>query len=127
MARLASVCLWRYRRERHLGLERHPQLRWPEALVLLDADTGAVRSACFWDDAAADLALPPVDLLIVRRAGGTGIIDSAALQQAGAPVALDCAGAAAVVANQATRHLHATVDLLATARFQALDDADWTD
>lgn len=127
MARLSSVCLWRYRRERALGLTRHPKLHWPEALVLVDSATGNVHSACFWDDASADLALPPVDLLIVRRGAAAGVLDSSALQQAGTPMALDCAGAAVVAMNDATRRLHAQAELLPAARFLALDDADWTD
>jgi hypothetical protein len=127
MPRLTSVCLWRYRRERLAGMARHGHLRWPEALALLDTATGMVCSACFWEDPTSALALAPVDLLIVRRGDRTGLIASASLTAAAAPIALDCAGAAVVMPSATTVQLHDSYELLPATRFKALDDADWTD
>ena len=127
MARLTSVCLWRFRRERVEGQAAHPHLHWPEALVLLDTSNGAVRSACFWDDPARPLALPPVDLVVIRRGGDAGVLTTEELLRIAPAQALDRAGAVVMEPGEALRRLHAEAPLLSAARFKALDDADWTD
>lgn len=127
MPRLTSVCLWRYRRERSAGKLHHPRLFWPEALALLDLDNGAIRSACFWQDPTIDIALPPVDLIIINRGNTTGVIETSVLHELGEPLALDYAGAAAVPASEKTKRLYAEAELRPTSSFKAIDDADWTD
>lgn len=126
MARLTSVCLWRYRRERAAGLAAHPDLRWPEALVLWDTVDRTARSACFWHDPAIPFALPTVDLLIVRRGDSTGVLTSDLLAAAH-PTPLPHAGASAIQPSPDVARLYAEAPLLPIARFQALDDADWND
>lgn len=126
MARLASVCLWRYRRERGEGLRRFPDLAWPEALVLLDQEQGAPRTAVLWQDPRRDLALPPVELLVVQRDGAAGVLPAEQLAALGGE-ALPLAQAARVLATGSTRALAAEAPLLPAARFRALADHDWSD
>jgi hypothetical protein len=126
MARLASVCLWRYRRERSAGLLRYPELAWPEALVLLDQELGVPRTAALWQDPGRALALPPVELLVVQRAGGAGVLPAEQLAALGAEP-LPVAQAARIPVGEGPRGLASGAPLLPVARFRALADHDWSD
>jgi len=126
MERLASVALWRYRRERAVGSRRHPGLVWPEALVL--ADDGSARSAVLWSDPTRPFALPPVELVVVRRAVGAGVLPAdEVLTAAGGGTALDAGQAVALAPTAALVDLHARARLLPAERFKALGDGDWVD
>lgn len=126
MARLASVCLWRYRRERTAGLARFPELVWPEALVLLDQELGVPRTAALWQDPGRALALPPVELLVIQRDGTAGVLPAEQLATLGAE-ALPLAQAARIAATGSTRTLATSAPLLPATRFRALADHDWSD
>jgi hypothetical protein len=118
MARGASLRLWRYRRELAQARAERPDLHWGEALVLLDRDREAARSACLWPDRPGDWALPPVELVVVRRPDGALVVESAGLPD-GDPLpalARHIAGATAPPAGGRPAQ-----------RFQALLDHDWRD
>ncbi|MFW5752498.1 MAG: hypothetical protein ACOCYV_00460 [Planctomycetota bacterium] len=124
--RAASLALWRYRRERHAASERHPELHWPEATVLLHADRA--RTAALWADPAADFALPPVELLVVRRDAETGLLPAdelCAAASGGTP--LELSAAIAIHSSPAVRALHAGSRLLNATRVRMLADGDWSD
>ncbi len=126
MARLASVCLWRYRRERTEALRRFPELVWPEALVLFDQEQGAPRTAALWQDPGHAFALPPVELLVIPRGSSAGVLPAEQLAALGAE-ALPVAQAARVVVSDRARALAAKAPLLPVTRFRALADHDWSD
>ena len=127
MDRRSSLALWRYRREQAGGREAHPELCWPGALALLD--DGVARSATFWMDGGQDLALPPVELVVVRRGeGDTGVLDADRVRvAAGGGTTLDYAAATRIPATPAVRELFASGDLTPVERFRALDDSEWSD
>lgn len=127
MPRRASLALWRYRRECARGRREHPDLVWPGALALLE-DTTA-RSATFWADPDIDLALPPVELLVLRRGDDApGVLPAAELiAAAGGGTSLGCGAATRIDATAATRALFAEAELLPADRFRALDDQEWSD
>ncbi len=127
MGRLASVCLWRYRRERASGLAARPELRWPEALALVDVSVGAARSAIIWDDPDRPLAMPPVELVVVPRPGAPGVLLAEVLLGAAQGEPLPFGQAARILPGPATSALFRTAELLPAARFKALGDHDWTD
>ncbi len=126
MDRPSSLALWRYRKQRKEGVEKHPDLLWPDALVLLDDDRA--RSCIFWEDPDQITVVPPVDLLIVRRGDTTGLLPVDELLTAASTVKnLTCGGAVAIHPDEATRQLHAQAKLLPTERYQALSDLEWAD
>lgn len=126
MDRRASVALWRYRRERAAGAAARPDLRWPEALALLE--DGAARSAALWEDPTRPLALPPVELVVVPRADGAGVLPAdEVLAAAGGGETLPHGLARAVPGGGRLADLHARAHLLPAQRFRALGDGDWTD
>jgi hypothetical protein len=127
MNRLASVCMWRYRRERAEGVRRYGHWHWPDVVSLLDLETHCVRSAAFWQDPAATLVLPPVELLIVRRGAHTGVLVAADLAAFAKPDALPIASAASIPASAALSSWLAAAPVLPTTRFRAVDDYDWSD
>jgi len=126
MSRRASVALWRYRRERTAGQAAHPSLLWPEALVLLDRDLGLARSAALWSDPAQELALPPVELLVIPRAGGHGVLPVDEVLAAGPSRPIPLAGALHLPAGSRTDLFNRAI-LLPATRFSALDWVDWAD
>jgi hypothetical protein len=122
----ASLALWRYRRERGLGRERRPDLVWPEAHVLLDVDHAV--SAALWADPAQPLALPPVELVVVQRGDGTGVLPADELRTAaGGGMPLELAQAVALAPGPRLSDLHGRARLLPAVRFRALLDGDWSD
>jgi hypothetical protein len=127
MNRLASVCLWRYRRERARGQAAHPQLHWPEAFALLDREGPAVRSAAFWNDEGMPWALPPVEMLIINQDGRSGVLVAADLAAVAGAAPLPLASAALVTPSPPVSGVFRNGVLLPTARFRALSDLDWSD
>ena len=127
MARLSSVCLWRYRRERARGQAAHPELHWPEAFALLDREGAAVRSAAFWNDAERSWALPPVEMLIISQEGRSGVLVAADLATVAGAAPLPLASAAHVAPSPQVSGVFRHGVLLPTARFRALGDLDWSD
>jgi hypothetical protein len=127
LERHASLTLWRYRRERARGLEQHPQLTWPEALVLLDVDAGTARSAALWQDAGHALAAPPVELLVIPRAEAPGVIPSDELLTAGAGKPLAIAQAVEIQPSDRVKNLFEKAKLMPKSRFKALNEGDWSD
>ncbi|MDA3961100.1 MAG: hypothetical protein PF961_09940 [Planctomycetota bacterium] len=127
MDRRSSLALWRYRREIEQGRGEQADLTWPGALALLDGSTA--RSATFWADPSADLALPPVELLVIRRPNGdTGVLpadDLIAAAKGG--TTLGSGAATRIASSEATRSLFAEANLLPAERFRALDDQEWSD
>lgn len=124
--RAVSLALWRYRRERLSGRQRRPDLIWPEAHVLRDGDRAV--SAALWADASQALALPPVELVVVQRADGTGVLPADELRTAaGGGLPLDVASAIALQPGPRLADLHARAKLLPATRFKALLDGDWSD
>lgn len=126
MERHASLALWRYRRERRRGLAAHAGLAWPEALALRDGNVA--RSAALWLDPSRPLALPPVELVVVRRAEGAGVIpaDEVATAAGGGQPLVE-GGARALAPSPRLADLHARALLLPASRFTALADGDWVD
>ena len=119
--RAASVLLWRYRVERAAGRRTFPEHHWPDGLALHDLATGEVRTACLWGEPSAPLALPPVDVVVLRG----GVIPSDSLRRLGSATG---PGAAILIEpNQAVLDLHAHVEPLAASRFRGLGDEDWCD
>ncbi|HEX3135588.1 MAG TPA: hypothetical protein VHX44_18645 [Planctomycetota bacterium] len=126
MARLPSVCLWRYRRERAMARSAITDLQWPDALVLLDQQDRCARSAVLWRDPSVPIALPPVELVVIPRGASSGVITAEALSAlGGAPLPL--AQGQRLTPTQATADLFANVALLPATRFKALGDYDWGD
>lgn len=124
--RAASLALWRYRRERAIGRQRRPDLTWPEAHVLLDGDRAV--SAALWADPDHALALPPVELVVVQRADGTGAIPADEVRTAASGgLPLEWAQAVALSPEPRLHDLHARARLLPATRFKALLDGDWSD
>lgn len=124
--RRSSVAIWRYRRARHAHVEQDERL-WPEALVLLDGHQ--VRPAAFWMDPALPLALPPVEVLVLRRSAtdlGVLPVDDFLLAAGAAPTD-SASGARLIDPVPAVLALFAGATLQPIARFRALDDSAWTD
>lgn len=126
MARLPSVCLWRYRRERAKGRAAITDLQWPDALVLLDQQDRRARSAVLWRDPTQPMALPPVELVVIPRGDATGVLLAEQVSAlGGAPVAF--AQAQRLEPTAATAGLFANATLMPANRFKALGDHDWSD
>lgn len=126
MDRRASLAVWRYRREQAQGREAHPELCWPGALALLDG--GVARSATFWMDPGQDLALPPVELVVLRRGETTGVLPAERLRAAArGGTTLDYGAATRIPSTEAVRELFASGELAPVERFRALDDQEWSD
>lgn len=127
MDRRASLALWRYRREQAGGREAHPELCWPGALALLHE--GAAHSATFWMDPTQDLALPPVELVVVRHADGSaGVMPADRLRAAaGGGTTLDYAAATTIPSSPAVVELFTVGDLDPVEAYRALDDLEWSD
>ena len=124
--RAVSLALWRYRRERTRGRQARPDLAWPEAHVLLDGDRAV--SAALWADANRPLALPPVELIVVQRSDGTGVLPSDEVRTAaGGGLPLEMAQAVALQPSPRLTDLHSRAKLLPATRFKALLDGDWGD
>lgn len=126
MGRLASVCLWRYRRERARGRRDFPELHWPDAVALLDLELGQARSAALWHDPRKALALPPVELLVLPRSDGFAVLPADILAELGAQP-LPCAQAARLEPSPAIAARLAQAEVLPAKRFRSLGDHDWTD
>jgi hypothetical protein len=126
MARLPSVCLWRYRREREGARQAHADLRWPEALVLLDRQDQCARSAVVWPGPGNAFALPPVELVVITDGTRAGAFPAERLSALGGEP-LSLGQAQRVRPTPATDALFATTDLMPPDRFRALGDHDWTD
>jgi hypothetical protein len=126
MARLSSVCLWRYRRERAMGRSAITDLTWPDALVLLDQDARCARSAVLWRDPTLPMALPPVELVVIPRGNASGVIEAGLLSALGGDP-LPFAQAQRLLPNEKTTHLYAQTPLIPATRFKALGDFDWSD
>ena len=126
MARLPSVCLWRYRRERAMGRSAIRDLQWPDALVLLDQQDRCARSAVLWRDPTQPIALPPVELVVIPRGNATGVLMAEQVSAlGGAP--LPFSQAQRLEPTAATAELFANAALLPANRFKALGDYDWSD
>jgi len=125
MDRGASLALWRYRRERRRGMGARPDLLWPEALALRDG--GAARSAALWLDPTRPFALPPVELVVVQRADGAGVLPADEVATAGGGLPLVDGGAIALTPSPRLADLHARARLMPASRFTALGDGDWVD
>lgn len=126
MARLPSVCLWRYRRERAKGRAAITDLQWPDALVLLDQQDRSARSAVLWRDPTRAIALPPVELVVIPRGDASGVLSAEQLSAlGGAP--LPFAQAQRLEPTAATAGLFANAPLMPANRFKALGDYDWSD
>jgi hypothetical protein len=126
MGRLASVCLWRYRRERSQGRLAHPELVWPDALVVLDHSTNNARSAVLLPSPMVSMALPPVELVVVNAAGASLVLPADIISACGGePLALG--QAQQLVPNAALSTVLSTTPALPISRFRALGDHDWSD
>lgn len=129
MDRVASVALWRYRSERPRGAQKHPDLVWPEALVLLDSSGDSrARSAAAWLDPTRALALPPVEFLVIQRNGEAGAVPSdELLTAAGGGVAIDLGQATRIEAGTRVQDFFHRAKLLPVGRFKFLGDSEWAD
>jgi hypothetical protein len=129
MERVASIALWRYRRERQRGMEQQPELAWPEALVLLDLSDGPrACSAAAWLDPNRPLAVPPVELLVIQRQGEAGTVPSDELLTAtGGGKPLPLAQAIRIDPSERVSGFFERAKLLPAGRFRFLDDGDWSD
>ncbi|MBA3708917.1 MAG: hypothetical protein H0W83_08890 [Planctomycetes bacterium] len=128
MHRRSSVAMWRYRRERRLGRERHPGSLWPDAMVLSDVSDRSALSAAFFRDSTKPIAIPPVDLLIVARGGEPGGRPAAEVRAAaGGGIPAGFAQASLVQPSAGLDAYLAQASPLPTSAFSALGDEDWTD
>jgi hypothetical protein len=126
MARLPSVALWRYRKQRPVGGASPDEIIWPEALVL--NDQGQARAAAFWSHPDLPLALPPVELLVIQRERDIGVLPADELIIAAKHVETHPdSGATIIPASDQTHALHAGARLLPLERFRACGGEDWTD
>lgn len=127
MPREQSERLYGYRRAVGPARREHPELRWPGAMVLADGDQA--RPTCIWLDCEQDIALPPVDLVVIRRSErDTGVIPADELRTAaGATTPLLDGLATLITMNDATRSLFENSELWPIDRFEALDDVEWSD
>ena len=125
MERPVSLALWRYRRERRRGMAARPDLAWPEALALRDG--GTARSAALWLDPTRPFALPPVELVVVQRRDGAGVLPADEVATAGAGQPLIEGATLALLPSPRLADLHARAHLLPASRFTALADGDWVD
>jgi hypothetical protein len=128
LPRLASIALWRYRRERRACERRAGSVMvWPEALCLVEG--GRAWTCALWMDPELPLALPPVELLVIRRSAvevGVLPVDEL-LTAAGEPPAGNPAGARFVQPSAATRSLFAGAVLQPIARYRFVDLYDLVD
>lgn len=124
MARLASISLWRYRRERADGVRELPEVAWPQGLVLGHGEQA--QSAAIWPEAMA-WALPPVEWLVVPRGEGAGLLPAAMLRDQIPLRPMEYGGADLVREDAALRRWRATVPLTAITSYHALADGDWID
>jgi hypothetical protein len=135
MARLASICLWRYRSERRQGQAAHPDLVWPEAVALHDRSGGVARSAALVTRPDPPWVLPPVELLV--RPAGTGALGASGLrvvemgaaeaQLAAATRPLGFGRALLWPAHAASPAPWDGLPPVASERFVVLGDGDWSD
>jgi hypothetical protein len=124
LPRPQSVRLWRYRRERPAARAAHPEVHWPDALVMLEVDRHEPRTVCLWNPADGPLALPPVELVFLQRpAGGSGLVPASALRHGAAAVALP-AGASAIPVEAAAG---IAVQPVREGGLRMLLDEDWRD
>ena len=122
----SSLRLWRWRRERAAAALTHPDLRWPEALVVLDRHTGQARTAAILPTEVG-VALPPVELLVLQRANGAGCLPSDELLTAAGALATLPAGAHRIEPTPIVTALLHGATVLPASRFAALLDEDWQD
>ncbi len=130
MHRGSSLRLWRYRRERAAGLAARPEVVWPEALVLArrtSAGLAEPAGAAVWQDATRPFVLPPVELVVVVRPDGAGVVTARALLEECAGEELAQGLARLILPDAATRRFHAETALLAQTGFAALSDEEWVD
>lgn len=126
MGRLASVCLWRYRRERTLARQTHADLFWPDAMVVLDLNDQCARSAVLLPNSLRPMALPPVELVVTEVNGSPIVIPADTLSAAGgAPLSLG--QSQRLQPNDALFQAIADAVPLPVSRFRALGDYDWSD
>jgi hypothetical protein len=126
MARVTSLALWRYRRERQAGQLEHAACVWPEALVVSEARTA--HSVAVWADVSKPLALPPVTYLVLPRAEGPGLIPiDEVLTAAGGGTALSKGMARRIDPIPAITSLYQHARLLPATRYAACIDGDWSD
>ncbi len=126
MGRLASVCLWRYRRERAQGRSTHPELIWPDALVVLDQTDNCARSAMLLPTPLAPMALPPVELIVITTANGTSVIPAEIVSACGGDP-LSLGQSQLVTPSDKLATVIAAAKTLPIDRFKALGDHDWSD
>ncbi|MBA2480938.1 MAG: hypothetical protein H0V44_09760 [Planctomycetes bacterium] len=128
MHRLASVAMWRYRRERAAGRDQHRRHVWPDAMALRDASDRSALSAAFFRDPGTPMAVPPVDLLIVQRDGETGVLPaSEVITAAGGGTPAGIAQAVLIEPNAGLATFLREASILPTSAFSALGDEDWRD
>lgn len=126
LERRASLALWRYRQERAAGRLAHPDVHWPEALVLSEGATAI--SVALWADPQRALALPPVSFVVLPRAGGSGLLPiDEVLTVANDGEALGHGLARAIQPTAALSDLHQRAHLVAASRFAACADGEWSD
>lgn len=125
MNRLASVALWRYRRERALGAERHPELVWPGALAM-QWQRQAV-SVAIQPDTDQAWALPPVEVLVIADPVTPVAVPTAELLPTCAHDPLTVAGAVRMPQALRPAELPTGLEPLPAAELGALGDDDWTD
>jgi hypothetical protein len=126
MGRLASVCLWRYRRERARARQAHPELFWPDALVVLDQVDHCARSAVLLPDPMVPMALPPVELVVTSSNRSALVLPADTLSAVGGE-ALPIGQSQRLLPNETVTQAIAKAAALPVSRFRALGDYDWTD
>jgi len=124
LTRPQSVRIWRYRRERPAARLAHPDLHWPDALVMLDGRQHEPRTVCLWNPEDGPLALPPVELVFLQRADGKGGVVLAEDLRAHAGTEALPAGGFAINPEVATR---VTPQPVLGSSLKMLLDEDWRD
>jgi hypothetical protein len=126
MGRLASVCLWRYRRERAKGRATHPELLWPDALVVLDQVEHCARSAVLLPNPLVPMALPPVELVVTGTDRSAMVLPAEVLSSVGGE-ALALGQSQRLIPQEALTLAMTKANTLPVNRFRALGDYDWSD
>lgn len=127
MGRERSRRLFHYRQQLITARAAHPELRWPGAMVL--AEDQQAHPTCLWLDCEQDLALPPVDLVVIRRGpSDTGVLPADELRTAAQTDETLLDGLVTpIVMTDAVQRLFAEATLWPSDRFSALDDVEWAD
>ena len=126
MDRCSSLALWRYRKEQAHTASEFPDLFWPQALVLGEAERAI--STAVWHDPKQNMALPDIDYVVIQRENEAGLVPSDEVRALCSNAdELGRSGTIALISDHKVQHFYANSKLISAAAFGALHDLDWSD